>query len=64
MLWLAKWALKREGSRMNEQVPVLRRVKTQAEAGPLMLMTVRHADMALSLAGSRRIAKPQKQFDR
>jgi hypothetical protein len=37
----------------------LRRAKTQAEAGLLMLMMGRHADMRHSLAGSRRIAKPR-----
>jgi hypothetical protein len=40
-----------------KQVPVFRRTEAQAEAGPLMLM-VRRANMGLSIAASRRIAKP------
>jgi hypothetical protein len=40
-----------------KQVPVFRRTEAQAEAGPLMLM-VRRANMGLSIAAGRRIAKP------
>jgi len=36
----------------------LRRAETQAEAGPLMRM-VRRANMGVSIAASRRIAKPR-----
>ena len=41
-----------------KQVPVFRRAEAQAEAGPLMLM-VRRANMGLSIAAGRRIAKPR-----
>jgi hypothetical protein len=41
------------------QVPVFRRAEAQAEAGPLMLM-VRRANMGLSIAAGRRIAKPRR----
>jgi hypothetical protein len=44
-----------------KQVPVFRRAEAQAEAGPLMLM-VRRANMGLSIAAGRRIAKPCGTF--
>jgi hypothetical protein len=54
MLWFgSEGALK---SRVNEEIPVLRRAEAQAEAGPLMLM-VRRANMGLSIAASRRNRK-------
>ena len=37
---------------MDKEIPVLRRAKAQAEAGPLMLM-VRRANMELSIAANR-----------
>jgi hypothetical protein len=43
-------------------IPVLRRAETQAEAGPLMRM-VRRANMRLSIAAGRRIAKPRCRAD-
>jgi hypothetical protein len=42
--WLAR---KRDVSRMNETIPVLRRADAQAEAGPRMLMILRRADIRL-----------------
>jgi hypothetical protein len=50
LVWLK--ALKREESRMNEEIPVLRRAEAQAEAGPLMVM-VRRSNMELSIAAGR-----------
>jgi hypothetical protein len=47
MLWFGSEGA---GSRMNKEIPVLRRAEAQAEAGPLMLM-MRRADMELSIAG-------------
>jgi hypothetical protein len=41
----------------TKNVPVLRRAKAQAEAGPLMLLMERHADMRPSIAGGGPIAK-------
>jgi hypothetical protein len=39
------------------------RAKAQAEAGPLMLMMMRRANMGLSIAAARRIAKPRCSHD-
>jgi hypothetical protein len=60
MLWFgSKTALKRWGIAGEQgKIPVLRRAKAQAEAGPLMLM-VRRANMELSIAANREIAKPR-----
>ncbi|MEH2506202.1 hypothetical protein V1290_005013 [Bradyrhizobium sp. AZCC 1578] len=53
MLWFgSKTALKSGYRGVNREIPVLRRAKAQAEAGPLMLM-VRRANMGLSIAGDR-----------
>ncbi|WP_156795886.1 hypothetical protein [Bradyrhizobium icense] len=48
----SKTALKSGYRGVNREIPVLRRAKAQAEAGPLMLM-VRRANMGLSIAGGR-----------
>jgi hypothetical protein len=48
MLWFGSKALKRDlFADESEEDPVLRQAKAQAEAGPLMLIMVRHANMRL-----------------
>ncbi|KRR08401.1 hypothetical protein CQ12_20545 [Bradyrhizobium jicamae] len=53
----SKAALKSGYCGVNRTIPVLRRAKAQAEAGPLMLM-MRRENMGLSIAANRGISKP------